>query len=101
MQATLRPPDQHSPQLPEPSYASVVLTTMAAWMERVANRRRLLTEVGLRRAFTVAVAARLHQLPTAVADEVAARVARMLPDCGPVTTHGQYAAVLRQLAEDV
>lgn len=86
------------PVLPEPSYASTVIATMADELERTGNRRRLLTEVGLNRAFTVAVAARLHALPTIVADEVSERVARLLPPLAPDTTCGQYAPLLRTLA---
>lgn len=97
-EGTYAPPDQHSPALPEPSYARQVIEAIATELERPANRRRLLTEVGLRRAFNTAVAVRLHQLPTPVANEVSDRVAAMLPDSTPAATHGQYAEVLRELA---
>jgi hypothetical protein len=95
------PPEQHTPPLPEPSYARQVIEVMAAELERTGNRRRLLTEVGLRRAFTVAVAAKLHTLPTVVANEVADRVAALLPGSGPLDTHGAYAQQLRKIAEAV
>jgi CRP-like cAMP-binding protein len=93
-----QPQGQPSTPLPEPSYAQQVIETIAAELERTANRRRLLTEVGLRRAFTVSVAARLHHLPTAVANEGADHVAELLPDTGPLITHGEYALHLREIA---
>lgn len=92
---------QHPPGLPEPSYASQVLTTMASELNRTGNRRDLVTDIRLRRAYTVAVAAKLHQLPTAVADEVAVKVADLLPDPTLTITHGETVTRLRQLAEAV
>ncbi|GAB2731684.1 hypothetical protein [Streptomyces bullii] len=97
---TDQPPDQPTP-LPGPSYVRQVLDCMADEMERLSNRRRLLTEVGLRRAFNVAVATQLHELPTAVADEASDKAAELLPDTGPIITHGEYATLLRQVAEAV
>ncbi|NUS13461.1 MAG: hypothetical protein HOY69_19005 [Streptomyces sp.] len=96
-----KPPEQHTPPLPEPSYASAVLTTMAAELERTGNRRDILTNIALRRAYTVSIAAKLHQLPTAVADEVSQKVADLLPDPDLTATHGATADRLRELAEAV
>ncbi|MGW4042983.1 hypothetical protein [Streptomyces sp. NPDC004721] len=96
---TDQPLPQHTPALPEPSYARQVLDVIVDELERTGNRRRLLTEVGLRRAFTVAVAAKLHALPTAVANEVSEQVAKLLPNTGPVITHGGYATLLREIAQ--
>lgn len=88
-----RPPEQPTP------HARTVIEAIAAYMEAPPNRGRLLTRIGVQRAFNIAVAARLHDLPTAVADEVSDRVAELLPDTGPTITHGEYAKLLRQVAE--
>jgi hypothetical protein len=101
VKAMPKPPDQPTPPLPEPTYASVVLTTVAAELERTGNRRDLVSDIALRRAFTVSVAARLHTLPTAVADEVSKKVADLLPDPALIITRGACTLRLRQLAEAV
>lgn len=101
MQVIDVPPEQHTPLLPEPSYAAQVLGRIADQLEQPGNRGRLLQEVSLRRAFNTAVAEQLHTLPTPVADSAADKVARALPDCGPNITQGTYAALLRQAAEGV
>ncbi|MEI5100325.1 hypothetical protein RB200_19580 [Streptomyces sp. PmtG] len=92
-----RPPDQPSPQLPEPSYASQVLTTAAAELERM-GQAHITTETTLRRAITVAVAARLHTLPTAVADAAASTAWAAIPPGVDGNTHRVQAAVLRGAA---
>lgn len=94
---------QHPPGLPEPSYVSLVLTTIAAELERTRNRRDLLTDIHLRRAYTVSVAAVTgrRNLPDPVANEVSQKVAGLLPDPAAVLTHGDCATRLRQLAEAV
>ncbi|MFJ9758311.1 hypothetical protein [Streptomyces sp. NPDC101149] len=70
---------------------------MADEMERISNRPRLLTEVGLRLAFTAAIST----LPEDVADRIGDQVTALLPDTGPVVTHGSYAWLLRQTAESL
>lgn len=92
-------PAQHPPGLPEPSYARQVITTIAAELERTGNRRDLVTDVSLRRAFTVSVAAKLHSLPTPVADEVSTQVADLLPDPTLTITRSACVHRLRELAE--
>ncbi|MFD5697475.1 hypothetical protein [Streptomyces lasiicapitis] len=92
-----RPPDQPSPQLPAPSYAAQVLTTAAAELERM-GKGRIVTEGTLRRAFTVAVAARLHTLPNRIADAVSARAWGTIPAGIEGNTHRVQAAVLRGIA---
>ncbi|MGW5590244.1 hypothetical protein [Streptomyces sp. NPDC003857] len=94
---TDQPPEQHSPALPETTYTRRALTVMADEMERISNRRRLLTEVGLRLAFTAAIGT----LPEGVADHIGDQVTALLPDTGPVITHGSYARLLRQTAENL
>ena len=101
MDRTDHSPTQHPPGLPEPSYARQVITTIAAELERTGNRRDLVTGIDMRRAFTVSVAARLHQLPTPVADEVSAKVADLLPDPALTITRSECTHRLRQLAEAV
>lgn len=91
---------QHPPGLPEPSYASRTLTTIAELVD-LARPDSLIGELGLRRLFTVAVATELHDLPTNVADEVSAKVDGLLPPLAPESTCGPYAQQLRQLAEAV
>ncbi|MGW4560088.1 hypothetical protein ACWEOV_41735 [Streptomyces sp. NPDC004365] len=94
---TDRPPEQHSPALPETTYTRHALTVMADEMERRTNRRRLLTEVGLRLAFNAAIGT----LPEEVAEHIGEQVTALLPDTGPVITHGSYARLLRQTAESI
>lgn len=91
---------KHPPGLPEPSYVSLTLTTMAAELERVANRRTLLTDLRLRSAYVASVAAvtGTRNLPDAVANEVGEKVADLLPDPALTITHGETVARLRQLA---
>lgn len=103
MKATDHAPQQHPPGLPEPSYASAVLTTMAAELERTGNRRDILTNIALRRAYTVSVAAIVgrRNLPDPVANEVSQKVADLLPDPDLTATHGATADRLRELAEAV
>ncbi|MFD4968930.1 hypothetical protein [Streptomyces sp. NPDC058424] len=72
-----------------------MLDVMADELERLSNRRRLLTEVGLHRAFTAAIGT----VPTEVAFEVGDHVTALLPDTGPVITHGGYATLLREIAQ--
>ncbi|MFF9894947.1 hypothetical protein [Streptomyces longispororuber] len=96
---TDQPPDQPTPALPEPSYAAQVLTTIAAELDHPGARGRLLAEPSLRRAFTRAVAYRLHKLPTPIADTVAARVASLLPPGGPAITQHAVAIRLRDIAK--
>ncbi|MGW2550678.1 hypothetical protein [Streptomyces sp. NPDC001635] len=94
---TEQPPEQHSPALPETTYTQRALTAMADEMERISNRRRLLTEVGLRLAFNAAIGT----LPEEVAEHSGEQVTALLPDTGPVITHGSYARLLRQTAENI
>lgn len=94
---TDQPPDQPTPALPEPSYASQVLTLAAAELERM-GKARVITEINLRRAFRVAVAARLHSLPTVVADKAAATAWAAIPPGIEGNTHRVQAAVLRGVA---
>lgn len=103
MQVIHVPPEQHTPPLPEPSYVSLTLSTIAAELERVANRRDLVTVIGLRRAYTVSVAAvtGTRNLPDPVANEVSEKVADLLPDPALTITHGECCTRLRQLAEAV
>ncbi|MFB7461266.1 hypothetical protein [Streptomyces sp. NPDC056188] len=89
--STQKPPEPPSPEL---SHAHRVLTVMADELERLSNRRRLLTEVGLRRAYTAAIGT----VPAEVADAVGDQVAALLPGSGPTITHGDYARLLRQIA---
>lgn len=100
MQATDQVRPQHHPVLPEPSYAARTLTQMADLISH-ATPDSLITEVGLNRMYTVAVAAQLHELPTNVADEVAERVDKLLPPLRPGITCGEYAPLLRTLAKAV
>ncbi|MFB6955484.1 hypothetical protein ACFCYB_00250 [Streptomyces sp. NPDC056309] len=93
--ATPAPPEPPGSPHGEPSHVRSVLDVMAHELERLSNRRRLLTEVGLRRAFTAAIGT----VPTEVADEVGDRVTALLPDTGPVITHGGYATLLREIAQ--
>ncbi|MFJ5151396.1 hypothetical protein ACIQCF_07370 [Streptomyces sp. NPDC088353] len=72
---------------------------MADEVERAGNQRDLITDIALRRAYTVAVAAKLHQLPTLVADEVSAKVADLLPDPAATLLRGDCTSRLRELAE--
>ncbi|MEU7969191.1 hypothetical protein AB0D09_38005 [Streptomyces sp. NPDC049097] len=83
--------------LPETTYTRHALTAMADEMERISNRRRLLTEVGLRLAFTAAIGT----LPEEVAEHIGEQVTALLPDTGPVITYGSYARLLRQTAEGI
>lgn len=101
MQATDHAWAQHPPGLAEPSYASLVLTTMASELERVTNRGTLVTEVRTRRAYVVSVAAVTgrRNLPDAVANEVGEKVARQLPPLPDTMTCHQYAQWLREIAE--
>lgn len=94
---------QHPPGLPEPSYVSLTLTTIADELERTGNRRDILTNIALRRAYTVSIAAIVgrRNLPTPVANEVSQKVAELLPDPDLTATHGATADRLRQLAEAV
>ncbi|MEU6497555.1 hypothetical protein ABZ890_45620 [Streptomyces sp. NPDC046984] len=94
---TEQPPEQPSPALPETTYTRRALTVMADEMERISNRRRLLTEVGLRLAFTAAIGT----LPEEMADHIGDQVTALLPDTGPVITHGSYARLLRQTTESL
>ncbi|MVO84168.1 hypothetical protein GPA10_05125 [Streptomyces sp. p1417] len=94
---TDQPPEQPTPALPAPSYAAQVLTTAAAELERM-GRTSLVTEGALRRAITVAVATRLHQLPTTVADEAARRAWAAIPPGVDGNTGRVQAAVLRGTA---
>jgi hypothetical protein len=96
---TDRPPERPTPAIPEPSYAQQVIGCMAAELERTGNHRDLITDITLRRMFTVAVAAKLHQLPTPVADEVASKVADRLPDPALTITLGDCITRLRETAE--
>lgn len=90
--------EQPTPTPPEPSHVRRVLDAIADELERPSNRRRLLTEVGLRRAFNTAVEAKLNSVPTEIGDQAADQAAEMLPDSGPVITHGAYARLLREVA---
>ncbi|GED89335.1 hypothetical protein [Streptomyces sp. 6-11-2] len=74
---------------------------MADEVERAGNRRDLITHIALRRAYTVAVAAKLHQLPTPVADEVSAKVAGLLPDPAATLLRSECTSRLRELTEAV
>jgi hypothetical protein len=74
---------------------------MADELERTNLRRQLLDDIHTRRAFTVAVAARLHTLPTVVGNEVSERVAKLLPPLAPDSTTSTYAPLLRTLARTV
>ena len=94
---TDQPPDQHSPVLPEPSYAAQVLMAAAAELERVGPGRRA-TETALRRAITVAVAARLHHLPDAVVRQAATRAWDAIPAGVEGNTNGVQARILRGAA---
>ncbi len=100
MQVTDQRPVRPSPVLPEPSYAARTLTQMADLIG-FATPDSLISEVGLNRMYTVAVAAQLHELPTPVADEVAQRVDKLLPPLRPGITCGEYAPLLRTLATAV
>ncbi|MGW5123264.1 hypothetical protein ACWEQ7_04215 [Streptomyces sp. NPDC004069] len=93
--ATPAPPEPPGSPHGETSHTRSVLGVMVDELERTANRRRLLTEVGLRRAFTAAIGT----VPTEVADKVGDRVTALLPDTGPVITHGGYATLLREIAQ--
>jgi hypothetical protein len=100
MERTDLRPRQHHPVLPEPSYAARTLTQMADLIG-LATPDSLISEVGLNRMYTVAVAAQLHDLPTNVADDVAQRVDKLLPPLRPGITCGEYAPLLRTLATAV
>jgi hypothetical protein len=89
-----------SSPLTEPSYAAQVLETMADELIRV-GKSRIVTEVMLRRAHRVAVAARLHALPTPVADEAAAKAWAAIPADAAGNTHAEQAALLRTVARTV
>ncbi|MEV6504823.1 hypothetical protein AB0M61_01710 [Streptomyces sp. NPDC051642] len=100
MQATDLRLQQHHPVLPGPSYARQVIDQIADLIG-LASPDSLITEVGLNRMYTVAVAAQLHELPTNVADEVAERVDKLLPPLRSGITCGEYAPLLRTLATAV
>ncbi|MFH9072699.1 hypothetical protein [Streptomyces alboflavus] len=91
------PPEAPPPAPPTPSYASQVLTTAADVLEDMGEDRRV-TERTLRRALTVAVAARLHRLPTAVVNAVVKRVWEAIPAGVEGNTHHVQAQVLRGAA---
>lgn len=94
-------PTQHPPGLPEPSYARRTLEAVAdnLWLSRF--HENLLSEDDRRRAFNVAVATALHELPDAVANEVSEKVAKALPPLDGSLTLAQYALWLREIAEDM
>lgn len=100
MQATDQVRPQHHPVLPEPSYARQVIDQIADLVS-LATPDSLISEVGLNRMYTVAVAAQLHELPTNVADEVAERVDKLLPPLRPGITCGEHEPLLRTLARTV
>ncbi|MBA4865941.1 hypothetical protein H1V43_32270 [Streptomyces sp. PSKA54] len=65
------------------------------------GKTRIVTEVMLRRAHTVAVAARLHKLPTPVADSAAAKAWGAIPANAAGNTHSEQAGILRAIARTV
>lgn len=84
---------------PEPSPVRRFLEAMASYMERPGNCGRLLTRIGVASAFSSAAAKAANTLPKAELDETCDRVTALLPDTGPVITHGGYALLLRKIAE--
>lgn len=93
---------QPSPALPEPSYARQVIDRITELLT-LAKPDSLVSSIGLRRVFTVAVAEQvtLLNLPDAVANTVTERVDRLLPPVAPDTTVEAYTGLLRTLARTV
>lgn len=103
MKVTQTPTPQPSAVLPEPSYVSTVLATIAAGLECSAPADTPVTDGVLRRAYNVAVATvtGIPNLPDNVANEVSEKTATLLPDIALDATRASYAQLLRDLAEAV
>lgn len=94
---------QKPPGLPEPSYTRLCIQAMTSDLEQTTPAALPMTESTLYRAYVVCVAkvTTLLNLPDPVADEVSAKVGKLLPPINPGITCSEYLPLLHTLTEAV